>query len=350
VTKALLKQSSISTIGFFVSGVMVLGIPAAYARAGIFSSIAHIFEAHAGVTGARLRQSNSQTIPLLRAALNPDPNPSKGGGDIAVVGGNALVYEVGPSGTLANIDKNILKSDQISLYVVREGDSLSAIAHMFGVSKNTIIWANDIKRGSLITMGQTLIILPVSGVTHTVRAGDTLATIAKKYGGNMEEISSFNNFDPGTALAAGSEVIIPDGEIVTVPPSRQTSLPKAQGGKSGLPAYSGYFMRPVDGVKTQGIHGYNGVDIAAAPGSQIVAAAAGEVLIARSGGWNGGYGNYIVVKHENGTQTLYAHTARNLVAVGESVVQGQVIAYVGSTGKSTGPHLHFEVRGAVNPF
>lgn len=111
-------------------------------------------------------------------------------------------------------------------------------------------------------------------------------------------------------------------------------------------------MRPVSGgVRTQGIHGYNGVDLASAYGAPIYAAAAGEVIISHSdGGWNGGYGNYVVIRHDNGTQSLYAHNSSNAVSVGETVTQGQVIGYMGATGKATGTHLHFEIRGATNPF
>jgi LysM repeat protein len=343
--QALFKQSYTRTIALRTLLFLAIATPFAYTHAEAFSFVSDLFAAHAQVK-VRPRSLNSQTIPLLRAALNADPNPSKGGGGVMVVGGTALVSEVGPSGTLANIEKNVARLDQISLYVVREGDSLAAIANMFGVSKNTIIWANDIKRGSLITTGQTLVILPVSGVTHAVRKGDTLASIAKKYSGDVEEITSFNNLESGATLAVGTEIIIPDGEMALPTPRHVAS--KSNGASSA--ASSGYYVRPVVGVKTQGIHGYNGVDIAAPAGTPIVAAASGDVLVARSGGWNGGYGDYIVLKHNNGTQTLYAHNSNNIVAVGESVVQGQIIGYVGSTGKSTGNHVHFEVRGATNPF
>jgi murein DD-endopeptidase MepM/ murein hydrolase activator NlpD len=105
------------------------------------------------------------------------------------------------------------------------------------------------------------------------------------------------------------------------------------------------------GVLTQGLHGYNGIDIGAPSGTGILASAAGTVIIAnRSGGWNGGYGNYIVIQHDNGTQTLYAHASRIYATAGQRVAQGALIGAVGRTGKATGPHLHFEVRGATNPF
>ena len=120
---------------------------------------------------------------------------------------------------------------------------------------------------------------------------------------------------------------------------------------SGAVSASGNFIHPVPGAtRTQGIHGYNGVDLAAAIGTPVRAAASGEVIVSKSSGWNGGYGNYVVIKHSNGTQTLYAHTSSNTVGVGATVEAGETIAYVGNSGRSTGAHLHFEVRGASNPF
>ena len=123
---------------------------------------------------------------------------------------------------------------------------------------------------------------------------------------------------------------------------------KTSGGSS---VSSAGFTHPAPGaIKTQGIHGYNAVDLAGAVGSSIRAAAKGEVIVSKSSGWNGGYGQYIVVKHSNGTQTLYAHLSNNSVGDGEVVGQRQVIGAMGNSGRSTGPHLHFEVRGAKNPF
>lgn len=104
------------------------------------------------------------------------------------------------------------------------------------------------------------------------------------------------------------------------------------------------------GRVSQGIHGWNGIDSAAPSGSPVLAAASGTVIISRMGGWNGGYGNYIVIDHGDGTQTLYAHLSADSVSVGQKVSRGQQIGAVGRTGKATGFHLHFEVRGAKNPF
>jgi len=323
----------------------VSGVPNV-ASAGVISFVSELFSNNAAASLIEERRMNSQNMALLQAALNPDPNPSKGGGDIIIVGGNALLSEAGPSGTLADIEESS-SSGQISLYVVREGDSLSQIANMFGVSVNTIIWANDIERGDTIKEGQTLAILPVSGVRYTVLKGDTLDIVAKKFKGDVEEIKKFNDIADSSELAVGQVIIIPAGEIANRSYAARGYLPVSG---AGGPSYVGYYLRPVPGPKTQGLHGYNGVDLAAPAGTPIMASADGDVIIVRDFGWNGGYGNYIVVRHNNGTQTLYAHNSRNIVSVGQEVFKGQIIGYVGSTGRSTGAHLHFEIRGAANPF
>lgn len=318
------------------------------ANAGVFSFIYGIINNNNNdiVSSEVIEKGNLQNMALLHSALNNDPNPAKGGGDIAIVNGVALLSESGPSGSSVD-NTNINSSDQISLYVVRDGDTLFQISKMFGVSVNTIIWANDIKRGSVINPGDTLVILPMSGIRYEVKKGDTLKSIVKKYNGDLNEVMKFNGIDEKTSLTVGDTIMIPDGEILQTQNAGITSPIRISGG----PVYKGYYLKPVvDSIKTQGIHGYNGVDLAAPSGTPIVASAGGQVVISKDYGWNGGYGNYIVIKHNNGTQTLYAHNSSNIVSSGQWVVQGQVIGFVGSTGRSTGAHVHFEVRGATNPF
>ncbi len=326
--------------------ILIMSVSPMYANAGLLSFVSGIFEKNSNIKNER--SLNSQNMALLHAALNIDPNPAKGGGDITIVEGSSLLPDSGPSGTIADIEENIASSGEISLYVVRSGDSISQIAKMFGVTSNTIVWANDVKRGSVIHKGQTLIILPVSGVRHTVRKGETIKSITKKYKGSFNEILDFNGLSKESIISVGDIVIIPDGEIST--PRYKSSSRKVVRG-TNVPSYRGYYIRPINGGrKSQGLHGYNAVDLAVSYGTPIFAAASGKVIISKNKGWNGGYGKYVAIRHPNGTQTLYSHASRNIVSVGQTVVQGQIIGYVGSTGKSTGNHVHFEIRGARNPF
>ncbi|MEK7461457.1 MAG: M23 family metallopeptidase [Patescibacteria group bacterium] len=287
---------------------------------------------------------NSQTISLLTGYLNINPTGISGT-ELAIVDGVALESNGRENEFFIDLGKS--GTGQISVYIVRKGDTLSEIADMFDVSVNTIIWANDI-RGMSIKAGQELVILPISGVRHVVKSGDTLQSITKKYKAELEDVLVYNDLEVKSKLTVGNVVIIPDGVI---------SIPRgvlAQSSQNQISTVSGYYLRPISGgVKSQGIHGYNGVDLAPycrCQGDSVFASAAGTVLISRTSGYNGGYGLYVVIKHSNGTQTLYGHLSRVNVGVGQVVERGQVIGAIGNTGRSSGPHLHFEVRGAKNPF
>jgi len=287
---------------------------------------------------------NSQTMSLLEGYLNINPTGT-GGAEIAIVDSVALESHGVDSEVFVDLGKS--GTGQISVYVVRKGDTLSEIAEMFGVSANTILWANDIKANS-IKVGQELVILPISGVRHTVKSGDTLQSVAKKYKADLDDVLSYNGLATNAKIKPGDVVIIPDGVVS----ASQISSAGVSGSKSSsYPTYSGYYLRPISGgKKSQGIHGNNGVDLAAPIYTPVLASADGKVIVSRKGGYNGGYGTYVVISHANGTQTVYAHMSVDDVSVGDWASQGQVIGAVGMTGKTTGPHLHFEVRGAKNPF
>ncbi len=335
-----------SIIAIAIAGAFLLVIHPTPARA--FS----LFETAKSVLGSVASASSyfsipSPKTPVLQAAINLDPT-GRGGGDITIIDDVALLPESGPEGTTADIVQKP-PSDQISLYVVREGDSLSQISKMFDVSVNTIMWGNDLKKNTDIHPGDTLLILPVSGIKYTVVKGDTLEKVAKRFSGDVEDIVNFNNL--ADSLVVGTEIIIPNGELVTVSASGATASTHPLS-PSGTLQQIGYYLRPLrGGTHTQGVHGYNGVDIAAPTGTPIMASADGDVIVAKNSGWNGGYANYAVIKHGNGSQTLYAHATAIIVSVGQHVVQGQVIGYVGATGNATGPHIHFEIRNGIrNPF
>jgi murein DD-endopeptidase MepM/ murein hydrolase activator NlpD len=292
------------------------------------------------------QSQNSQNIPLLHAPLNSSLPAALGGGDITIVGQDTLFPDVGPEGSLADI-KDKVPPDRISTYMVQEGDTLTEIAKMFGVSVNTILWANNIGRYDVLKVGQVITILPVPGIQCEVKAGDTIESIAARCKGDVNEIRQFNNLSPNHPLVVGMKLIVPDGEA-PIPPS--TNVPRGQYRGGSGPYYASYYIRPiVGGRKSQGLHGYNAVDLAAPCGTPILASHSGDVIMSRSGGWNGGYGNFIIIDHPNGTQTLYAHISSSIVGTGWHVVQGQVIGYIGVSGNTTGCHVHFEVRGAAQP-
>jgi LysM repeat protein len=297
----------------------------------------------------------SSSTPILEAVINSNPNSSV---PIAldISGDSALVSHNGPVGTIADIE-NTPPTDRISVYVVRSGDTLSEISDMFGISVNTIIWANDLKGTGDVHPDDTLIILPISGVKWTVVEGDTLKSLAKKYNGDANEIAQFNGLDSSAPLEIGSTIIIPGGEIAApvvpaVTTSSQYTPPLLSGGGSFS---AGYYGNPVPGaILTQGVHDHNAVDLSysgGARGMPIHAAATGKVTsVSENGSYNQGWGNDVVINHTDGTQTLYAHMSSVAATVGQNVLGGDIIGFIGSTGKSFGAHLHFEVRGAANPF
>lgn len=328
-----------------LGGVLAVSIFVSFvsgARAGFLSFLENIFN---GGQASEIAY-NSQNMPLLQAPQSSDPG-AVGGATISFVEDSAILPIVGPLGSIADVDT--YKLDQITTYTVRAGDSISEIAQMFGVSVNTIYWANDLKKGQLIKTGQVLVILPISGIQYEVKKGDTLKSLAKKFKSDEEEILAFNGL-AGNALTVGETIIIPNAEVVIPSASANSGATARLRGSSG-PAIDGYFIRPINGGrKTQGLHGFNGVDLANSCGTPIYASAGGTVIVARSQGWNGGYGEYVVIAHPNGTQTVYSHLSSVYVSVGQYVPQGFILGTVGSTGNSTGCHIHFEIRGAKNPF
>ena len=336
-TKRMLVESVLVT--------MLLVVPFSV-QAGVFSSLWSLFSEETMVVSPLVTETTgAQYVSLLSAARNAD---AIGGGDITVADGEALV-STGPV-VKEQMSAARTQSGEISVYTVRPGDSLSQIADMYDVTSNTIMWANDLRSKTDIQPGDILVILPVAGVRHTISDGDTLASIVKKYDADTEEVLAYNNMTDDSSLAVGAELIIPGG-MVTPPPVRAAVTPARRSGASAPASAAGWLAHPAPGaVRSQGLHGYNAVDLATSLGNPVRAAAAGEVIVARAAGYNGGYGNYVVIRHNNGAQTLYAHMNTLSVAMGSYVGQGQTIGTIGNTGRSTGPHLHFEVRGARNPF
>ncbi|MCC7357472.1 M23 family metallopeptidase [Candidatus Uhrbacteria bacterium] len=265
-------------------------------------------------------------------------------------------------------------------YLVKEGDTVSSIAQAFDVNVGTILWNNNLTERQYIRPGDSLKIPPVSGIVVTTKSGDTLSKIATKYGGDPDEISTFNHIN-GDQLALGSEIVIPGGkppeieqtrtqilarrddilrssENTTIKSTIKTTAPKStiladlvnppsttkkpkDLDTTSLPKTR--LLWPTSGHVITQYYGWKhtGVDIDGDYSSPLYAAADGVVETAA---WNsGGYGLQIIIDHPNGMKTRYAHSSKLFVKVGDTVKKGQVIAMMGTTGRSTGTHLHFEV-------
>lgn len=246
-------------------------------------------------------------------------------------------------------DKNLSSKDGLRIYVVQSGDNLSKIAEDFSISINTIKWENNI--GNTIKPGQELKILPETGIRHSVKKGDTLSKIANLYEVELDELES-----KSAKLKVGEKIFIKDGK-------KRGSSSKAKVGTSSSTKYasrqnaqSGYYIRPLQGGRLTSKYGprggryHYGLDFGAARGTALVSSASGTVIKTvsscreGSSSCGGGYGNYVVIKHGNGTKTLYAHMQKVSVSYGQKLAQGEKIGTIGNTGRSTGPHTHFEIE------
>ena len=288
------------------------------------------------------QMKNDSLLPEIAPVSTPDDTPIKmiayGGPTVKASG--PLVRSAVPFTSIPDRPRT-----DIALYEVQPGDTVFGIAEKFNIRPETIMWSNpELEQNpDLLRIGEKLVILPVDGVYHKIKKGDTLAKIAKKYKVKPEDIVSFewNKLDGLDApLTPGEHLIVPGGEKPYVP--RTVSVyhgPIPKNAKKG----TGAFVWPASGYITQGYwHSHRAIDIGAWIGSPVVASDSGYVVFA---GWDStGYGNLIIIDHGNGYRTYYAHLSAIFVRVGDSVARGARIGSVGSTGRSTGPHLHFEIR------
>lgn len=244
------------------------------------------------------------------------------------------------------------RSNKVTEYVVQSGDNISFIASDYGVSVNSILWANGLNDANNLSPGQVIRIPPVTGVIHTVQKGDTLDAIAKRYEAEKDRVIAFNDLTDNEPLKIGDELVIPDGHIITAVKWEEKSRTKKAGlvkPFSYLPDLGDYLGNPALGFNWGVIHGRNGVDVASTCGTPVYAAAGGNVTIALNAGYNGGFGKFVKIVHPNETETLYAHLTKVNIEAGTYVNKGELIGLMGTTGHSTGCHLHFEVHGARNP-
>lgn len=265
-------------------------------------------------------------------------------------GGSTLVKP-----DLASTDAAKITRTSIREYTVQEGDSLGDIAQDFSVSVNTLLWANNLSATSFIKPGQKLIIPPTSGVLHVIKKGDTLKSIAQKYDTTVDNIANFNNIDDDL-LVVGETIMVPGGRIIytakprtyTQPTTPSTPTPTEPAVVSNSKLQWPSSCRRITQYYRGWLH--TGLDVACGQGKPIYAAEDGTVT--RVQYLKTGYGYNVTINHGGGIQTLYAHASQIYVKVGDKVSRGQVIMAEGSTGRSTGPHVHFEVRingSRVNP-
>lgn len=267
---------------------------------------------------------------------------------------------------------------EVITYEVQPGDTIFGIADMFGLTPYTLLWANYYTLADnphFLEPGQELNILPVEGTYHRWSAGEGLNGVAQGYNVTPEDIINWpgNNLDPETLgdwsnpnIEPGTWLVVPGGrrDYVSITPfiSRKDPAvarhvgPGACGSIYDGPVGFGAFIWPsanqyLSGYDYSPASNHYGIDIAGRLGDAMWASDAGVVVYA---GWNNfGYGNMVVIDHGNGWQTLYAHMSTIGVACGQSVFQGTIIGAIGSTGKSSGPHIHYEMMntsyGRVNP-
>ncbi len=285
----------------------------------------------------------------LQASLGVDDIGFGDSDGFSLIGGSIISAPAARDG-----DSSVAPRERVEMYVVESGDTLSTIAEAFGISLDTLLWANDLSVRSVLGLGDELVILPVSGVRHVVKSGDTLSTIANTYSVTQTEILDRNALASANMLSIGDELLIPGGKIVAAAPvSRSEAISQVLSPtptavvsapvSSGVPATTtGYMIWPTELSTITQYYGWRhtGLDIDCGYTHDNFAALDG---IVEYSGWRGGYGYTVEVNHGNGMMTRYAHHSSNYVVAGQAVSQGQPIGRCGSTGRSTGTHIHFEV-------
>ena len=230
-------------------------------------------------------------------------------------------------------------------YNVQPGDTLQSIAQTYGISVNTLLWANSLTASSTIKVGQILVILPVDGIIYVVKSGDTISDLGKKYKSKIDEIVAFNGLSGEGDIFIGDILVLPNG----VMPPKATGPVHVE-----VPLADNFFIFPTQGRISQGLHYYNAVDVSNKCGMAVYAAASGTIQRVKYG-WNFGGGNYITILHSGNVVTYYGHLMTIFVKPGDKVSVGDRIALMGGgtgtvgDGISTGCHAHFGVTGAKNP-
>jgi murein DD-endopeptidase MepM/ murein hydrolase activator NlpD len=251
---------------------------------------------------------------------------------------------------------------EIVKYTVNQGDTLETISNVYGVSISTITESNGISSEALLKVGQELRFPSITGVVYKIKNGETLWDISSTYDVDVEKIAETNGIDSPDKLKIDQEIIIPGVDKIKLTnnesksnagssASAESSASTKLASRGGSSSSSSGSIWPLRGTITSRYGPrwgttHKGLDIAAPTGTTVSAFMSGTVTFS---GWQGGYGNLVIINHGNGLQSYYGHNSKLLVSSGQKVSKGQAISRVGSTGDSTGPHLHFEVRKNGTP-
>lgn len=348
-----------AALGFAVLATLVVNLQARQAHAQDVGKNSMLYALATGSDASVIQETAADVTPskpvsyLDRSTLIAIP-----GLDFDYDEGPADIASVSVPGAIAalpmDLESSRMPRTNTETYVVQEGDTIGSIARSFGVNAGTILWSNGLTERQYIRPGDALRIPPVSGILVTLKKGDTVAKLAKRYGADAEEILAMNRVTDETALALGTELVIPGGApplpdqtlaaIATraAQPAAPSGVKKpADANTKNLPAAK--LLWPTSGHAITQYYGWRhtGIDLDGDYSSPLYAAYDGVV---EKSGWNsGGYGNMILIRHPNGMMTRYAHASKLFVKAGDAVKRGQVIAMMGTTGRSTGTHLHFEV-------
>jgi len=230
----------------------------------------------------------------------------------------------------------VLPSFKLMPYKVKKGDSLFSISHRFNVSLDTILTANELTDAYHLQIGSTLQIPSSSGIFYTVKRGDSLSSIIGRYGGSLNDIADVNDLESAT-IRVGQKLFVPGGKLTEWERAEALGTLFKYPTSGRLTSRMGFRKDPFTGRKVY----HSGIDLANKSGTGVYASQYGRVTYA---GYKGNYGKMVEIVHPNGYSTLYAHLSRVVVKRGQAVRQGEEIGFMGNTGRSTGPHLHFEVH------
>lgn len=280
------------------------------------------------------------TLSLEQIPVEVEAEPEEQGVSTPSRAETQLQVATPPVAAPPKVEEKKEEKPTIFVHKVNPGETLWDIANAYGTSVDAILSANDLKNPNVLQIGQELNILSVKGVLHKVATGESLWEISERYQVSIEEITKANNLTDPNRLQPNMQLVIPGATQVR---PRDVLLVNGQLQKAFDWPLRGRISSTF-GPRWGRMH--NGLDIAVPTGTPVKSAADGRVTFA---GWNGGYGILVIVDHGNGVETRYAHNSRLNVKVGQKVSRGQVIAYSGNTGNSTGPHLHFEIRYRNNP-